>query len=246
VENYVEVCGDLFDQVLAPSINVFRETAAGSFTEDQYDKLMARFYLLAANYPMAFDLNGIAVGDMVQFILLPDVVPMTEAQLSELVAMQKEIFTEMVGIGVRLQLEYAELFAEQEKLFQELVKAEAEEEKAIIQKKFSESVQKISDLIREPMQKKFDQMKARLDTLLTSEQKAKLSQIRQDIPDYLVKFRYEERRPWQSNRSLATGRQLVGAGYGCPDELEKRQPRSPTHPRTTRRATVSGERVVGK
>jgi len=186
-ENYIEYIDSYFDLILSPMFRDMRAEAANFFTEDQYDKLTLRLYQVTELFPESMKANEIPVGDIAQLFIYPDVVPMTEAQLSELVALQKEVLTEFAGIGLIVREDNAELFAEQDALFQEMEKAESEEEKTVIREKIRAIMQKASDLMREPMQKSFDKMKSKLDTLLTAEQKAKLAQIKQDTPEYLKK-----------------------------------------------------------
>ena len=226
-ENYVEYVDGYFDLILSPMFHDMRTEAANFFTENQYAKLTLRLYQITELFPESFKANEIPVGDITQLFIFPDVVPMTEAQLSELVALQKEVLTEFVGIDIVMREEYAELYAEQDALFEEMEKAETEEEKDVVRRKIRDVMQKISDHMREPMQKSFDKMKSKLDTLLTAEQKAKLAQIKQDTPDYLkkalaglLKTAGDEAEPTTAWRP--------GAGNGCPDEFEKRHPRSQT------------------
>ncbi len=184
-ENYVEKCDFFFDHLISPIINDYRAEAANFFTEDQYSKMTLRLYQVAENFPEAFRLNEIFAGELFRSFLLPDVVPLTEEQLAELAAVQKEAVTDLAIIEITLKEEHAELVAELEALFKELEKAETDEAKAAVQEKLSKVMAKTADLMREPVQKAFAKMRGKLDSLLTAEQKAKLAQIKQDIPDYL-------------------------------------------------------------
>ena len=82
-------------------------------------------------------------------------------------------------------MDNAELSAEQNALYKEMEKAEAEEERAVIREKIKNVTKQTSALMRERFHEALDKQKAKLDTLLTAEQKAKLAQIKQGLPDYL-------------------------------------------------------------
>ena len=185
-DNYIEVVGDFFDNLLQPMIGDIRTEAMDFFSEDQYAKMMTLGYQLAENFPEAISFfNDIPCGDMAQLFLLPDVVSLTEEQLLELAVMQKEIITEIVGIEIVTNEENAELSAERDALLHELEKAETEEDKAVIQEKLSKVTMQRLTLMRERVIQAQAKQKAKLDTLLTAEQKEKLAQIKQGLPDYL-------------------------------------------------------------
>lgn len=186
-ENYVEVSGHYFDHLISPLIDDYKSVAKDSFSDESYAKMMLRFYQVAEIFPEAFQANDVSVSGLLQLFLLPDVVPMTEEQLAELIALQKEVVTEIVGIDTIAREENAELFAEQTALFEELEKAETDEERAAVQEKLSRVMAKTSALMKEPAQKIFAEAKDKLDTLLTDEQKTKLAQIKQGVPDYMQK-----------------------------------------------------------
>jgi len=220
-EDYVEFSDRYFDYLIFPMVNNFRTEAANFFTEDQHTRLMTLCYHIAENFPESFKANEIPIGDWVQLFILPDIVPMTEAQLLELGTMQREVFTEIVGIDVITKEEHAELYAEQKALFEELEKAETEEEKAVLREKFSNIMQKTSALMREPVQKTFDKMKTKLNTLLTAEQKAKLAQIKQDIPDYLKQALAEMKKTSdESEPAWRPGANSWVPGMGAPKDWE--------------------------
>ena len=188
-ENYVEVIGDFFDNLLQPMIGDIRTEAIDFFSEDQYARITTLTYQIAENFPDAISVFGEKPsGDLVQLFLLPDVVSFTEEQLVDLIAMQKEVITDLVGIEFTMSKEIEELFTEEEivegELLKVLEKAETEEDKGAILDK----MEKLSSAMRNSetlLQKAFDKQKAKLDTLLTAEQKEKLAQIKQGLPDYL-------------------------------------------------------------
>ena len=225
-ENYVEVVGGYFDNIIQPLVADLRNEAINFFTEDQYARMTTRGYQVVENFPEACRANEIPMGDIVQLLLLPDIIPLTEEQISEIFAMQKEILIELAGIDIISQRDNAELYAERDALFKEFEKAENEEEKAAIRAKISEVDHKTSALMREPTQKAFDKMKTKLDSLLTPEQKAKLAQIKQDIPDYLKNAMAKMTKTDAASESEAPAAWRPGAnswmpGQGAPKDLDK-------------------------
>ena len=186
-DNYAELTSVYFDQVLSPMINDVKAAAIDSFSEDGYSKMTLRFYQIAENFPDVFQGNHVDMGGLLQLFLLPDVVPMTEEQLADLVALQKEVVTEIVGIDTIMKEKNAELFAEQKALHEELQEAETDEERTAINEKLSKVMQETAALMKEPVQKMFAESKNKLAAMLTAEQKTRLAQIKQDMPDYLKK-----------------------------------------------------------
>lgn len=218
-DNYAEWTGIYFDNLLQPMFNDAKIAATEAFTEESYSKMMLRLYQIAEYSPGAFRGNDVALGGLFQLFVLPDVVPMTEEQLAELFALQKEIITDMVGLEVILKEEHAELFAEQEALFKELEKAETDDEKAVVQKKLNETIKKTAGLMNESMQKMFAKSKGKPDTLLTAEQKAKLAQIKQDMPDYLKKALAQLQAAAEKSEVSAAWRPGINSwmpGHGAP------------------------------
>ena len=230
-ENYVEVTGDFCDGFIQPYFSDVRNEAVNFFTEDQYAGMATLAYQIAGT--ISFNtiaagerVQSIPVGDIVQLFLLPDVVSLTEEQLEELAGLQKEVLTDLVGIDITTRMNNAELYAEQEALFEELNKAENEDEKAVVREKISKVWRQISASMQEPMQKAFDKMKTKLDALLTVEQKAKLAQIKQDVPDYLKNAMAKMTKTDAASEAEAPAAWRPGAnswmpGQGAPKDLDK-------------------------
>jgi len=189
-ENYVETAELFFNNFVQPVMNDVRSEAINFFTEDQYAKMTTRLYQIAETISNPFqenenDLVAVLAGGLVQTILLPEVVSLTKEQLSELSAMQKEIFIDLVVTGLNA---IDDISAEHDALDKEMENAKTEEEKAVINEKLNKISQQISALMQEPIQKATAKIRVKLDTLPTAEQKAKLTQIKEDIPDYLRKI----------------------------------------------------------
>ena len=225
-EKYVEVIGDFFDNLLQPMIGDIRTEATNFFSEDQYAKMMTLGYQVAENFPEAISFfNNIPCGDMAQLFLLPDVISLTEDQLVDLVAMQKEVITEIVGIEIVTNEENAELSAERDALLQELKNAETEEEKDVIQEKLSKVTFQRLTLMRDRVIQTQAKQKVKLDTLLTAEQIAKLAQIKQGLPDYLQDALAEMTKAQTDDNaeSPAAWRPGINSwvpGQGAPKDLE--------------------------
>ena len=220
-DNYAEIIDVYFDQFISPVIADARNAATDSFSEESYSKITQRMYQYLEFFPSAVQSNGIDMGGMAQLFLLPDIMPMTEEQLVELLALQKEVVTDIVGIEVTIKEEYAELFAERKALFEELEKAETDEERVAIQEKLVKVTQKTATLLKEPMEKRFVKTKDRLDTLLTAEQKAKLAEIKQDMPDYMKKALAKLKAMAEKDGASAAWRPGINSwmpGQGAPQD----------------------------
>ena len=193
-DNYVEKVDDYFEKFLQPMFQEVRATAADSLTEDQYSKMILRLYQVFEYFcEIKFPIFEFNAGSLVQLFLLPDVIPLTEEQSVELVALQKEWFTELAGLEITLKEEYADLFAERDTLSKELDEAETPGETTTALIKWGKVEQKTRRLMNESGEKFFAKMKDKLNAKLTTEQKVKLTQIVQDAPDYLKKMQPKER-----------------------------------------------------
>ena len=195
-DNYVEYAGIAFDLIFQPLVSDFRAEVANFFGEDQHIQLATRLYQVM-ELGGGLDMLGIPEGggaetELFKLFLLADVIGFTDDQLDELTGLQKEFFTELVGIETMAEEEYKHLWDEYNLFNSQYLEAETLEERLSLQdqrenvgKQIKKAREENAKNVDELSRKAFTKTRTKLDTLLTAEQKAKLSKIKADIPEYM-------------------------------------------------------------